>query len=65
MFTFNQQELIKAAKYDHDDMVAFMSVGNKELGSFFKNQYNKLTDQVIKETNCEMWQIIEAMNTNA
>tara|TARA_R110002126_G_scaffold256393_1_gene399411 strand:+ start:50 stop:247 length:198 start_codon:yes stop_codon:yes gene_type:complete len=64
MFTYNQQELIKAAKHDHNDMVAAMSAGNRELGSFFKNQYNKLTDQVIAETNCELWQIIEAMNTN-
>ena len=65
MFTNNQQELLNAAKLDHADMINCMLVGNKELGTFFLNQYNKLTDQVIAETNCELWQIIEAMSVNA
>ena len=62
MFTTNQKELLKTAKNDFDDIVAFVIADDSKRAALSRFFYNKHTDQVIAETGCELWEVIEEMH---
>lgn len=58
-FTKEQQEKLKTTTHIFDQYQKWIEIDSITAKKLFK-EYNTITDEVIAETGCELWEVIEA-----